>query len=324
MSVTSYELTSCPVCGDTQSAEIANSDAIRIELELLWEFHDRRLKGGVPADRLMDRVAFSQRPPLRLARCTRCGHIYRNPRERDESLGAAYEDHAPDDSVLSALFDTQREAYVAQAERLTKVAGRTGHGLEVGSYAGGFLAAARDTGWTFDGVDISSRAAAFAASKGFKVMCGDITSVKISRPYDAVVIWNTFEQVYDSRAATMAARKLVRDGGVFAVRIPNGRFYERWRKRLSGPMSGLAQRLLAHNNLLTFPYRQGFTSRSLATLLHGAGFEIVSVFGDTLVPIADQWTTHLGALDERLVKRAERLLQHGWHAPWVEIFARAS
>jgi SAM-dependent methyltransferase len=304
--------------------EVANSEAIRIERELLWEFHDHRLKAGVPPEQLMDRVAFSQQPPLRLARCTKCTHIYRNPRERDESLGAAYEDNAPDDSVLDALFDTQRVAYAAQAGRLTKVAGRGGRGLEVGSYAGGFLAAVRDKGWMFDGVDISSRAAAFAASKGFKVMCGEITSVTAAQPYDAIAIWNTFEQLYDSRAAVAAARKLLREGGIFAVRIPNGNFYERWRKRLSGPMSGLAERLLAHNNLLTFPYRQGFTSRSLATLFRGAGFDIVSVFGDTLVPIADQWTTQLGALDERLVKRAERLLEHGWHAPWVEIFARAS
>lgn len=324
MARTVYELTSCPVCGTTDCVEIANSDDIRMERERLWEFHDRRLRAGIPPEQLMDRVAFSQQPPLRLARCLKCCHIYRNPRERDESLDAAYEDNAPEESVLHALFDTQRDAYAGQAKRLREVAGRTGRGLEVGSYAGGFLAAARDAGWDFDGVDISSRATAFTARQGFRAMCGEITGVTAVRPYDAVAIWNTFEQLYDSRAAVIAARNLLRDGGTFAVRVPNGNFYERWRRRLDGPMAPVAERLLAHNNLLTFPYRQGFTARSLETLLRDGGFQVVRVYGDTLVPISDRWTTMLGTADERIVKRIERLVERGWHAPWVEVYARAA
>ena len=34
------------------------------------------------AERLTDRIAFSQQPPLRLVQCTRCETVYRNPRER--------------------------------------------------------------------------------------------------------------------------------------------------------------------------------------------------------------------------------------------------
>lgn len=323
MSWTSYELTSCPVCGSVESVEVADRDAILAEREQLWEFHGRRLRDDIPPEQLMDRVAFSQEPPLRLARCVRCWHIFRNPRERQEALDAVYRDEAPEESVLRALFDTQHEAYAEQATRLTEVVGHPARGLEVGSYAGGFLAAARDQGWVFEGVDISARAVAFAARSGFTVTCGEITGVSTAHPFDAVAVWNTFEQLYDARAAVVSARKLLRTGGVLAVRIPNGRFYERWRKRLDGPMAAIAERMLAHNNLLTFPYRQGFTSRSLTRLLRHGGFEITRVFGDTLVPIADQWTTPLGAADERLVKRLERLLQHGWHAPWVEVYARA-
>lgn len=321
---TSYEFTECPICGSSDSVEIADRDAIRRERELLWEFHGSRLRDGVPTARLMDRVTFSQEPPLRLARCVRCDHIYRNPRERGEALSADYNDDDLDERVLHTLFETQRAAYAAQALRLTGAAGGKGHGIEVGSYAGGFLAAARDEGWTFDGVDIGARAAAFASRKGFNVTVGEITGVDASHQYDAVAIWNTFEQLYDSRAAVAAARRLLRDNGTFVVRVPNGGFYERWRRRLDGPMSALARRLLIHNNLLTFPYRQGFGARSLTRLLKQNEFEIVRVFGDTLVPIADQWTTVFGAAEERVIKRVERLVQHGWHAPWVEVYARAT
>jgi SAM-dependent methyltransferase len=321
---TPYELTACPVCGSTESVEIADRDAIMLERERLWEFHGRRLRDGIPPERLMDRVAFSQDPPLRLVRCRSCAHIYRNPREREEALGAAYDADAPEEVVLQKLFDTQRQAYAAQARRLKQIAGDSGSGLEVGSYAGGFLAAARDAGWDFQGADISARAAGFAAQNGFVVTRGGIETVVVARPLDAVVIWNTFEQLHDSRSAVAAARALLRKGGTFVVRVPNGRFYERWRARLDGPLSGIAERVLVHNNLLTFPYQQGFSRRSLGRLLAERDFQVVHVFGDTLVPIADEWTTTLGRAEERIVKRLQQSIEHGWHAPWVEVYARAT
>lgn len=320
---TPYELTACPVCGSKQSIEIADHDAIQRERERLWEFHDRRLREGIPPERLMDRVTFSQEAPLRLVRCAVCAHVYRNPVEREEALLADYELDSPSDAVLRKLFDTQRGTYAAQVRRLKDIAGERGRGLEVGSYAGGFLAAARDAGWDFEGADISARAAAFAEQNGLVVTSGGITDVDATRPFDAVAIWNTFEQLYDSRVAAAAARSLLRKGGIFVVRVPNARFYELWRARLDGPLGGIAERLLVHNNLLAFPYRQGFSPQSLDRLLSENGFETVRIFGDTLAPIADEWTTTLGRTEERLVKRGERLIQHGWHAPWVEVYARA-
>ena len=302
--------------------EIADREAIRTEVERLWAFHGARLRAGVPPRFLLDRVAFSQDPPIRLAACVVCTHVYRNPLERTESLAAAYDDAAPDDTVLEGLFETQRAAYAAQARRLTHVAGKAGRGLEVGSYVGGFLAAARERGWAFEGVDVSEGASAFAARRGLAVRYGTIDTVRASRPFDAVAIWNTFEQLPHSRVAVAAARRLLSPGGILVVRIPNGAFYARWRRRLTGPWSGVAERLLAHNNLLSFPYRQGFTQRSLTRLLREGGFEIARTVGDTLVPIADEWTTRRGAIEERVVKRVERTIERGWRAPWVEVYAR--
>lgn len=318
-----YELTRCPVCDALDQVEIADQEAMRSEVEMLWAFHERRLRKGVPPEYLTDRVAFSHHPPIRLARCRLCSHIYRNPWERREALEAAYEAPIPDPAVLQALFDTQRAVCRAQARRLTAITGRAGRGLEVGSYVGGFLDAARGAGWGFEGVDVSLPAAEFATGHGFKVTHGQIGDVPGEHTFDAVAIWNTFEQLYDARGAAVAARRRLRDGGILVVRIPNGGFYLDWRSRLHGPLPGIALRLLAHNNLLGFPYRQGFTRESLGRLLEGCGFRIVSVFGDTLVPIADRWTTRYGATEERAVKQLQRLLQRRWKAPWVEVYASA-
>ena len=105
----------------------------------------------------MDRVAFSQRAPLRLVRCRDCGLVYRNPVERRDRARGALRGGSAGGDVLQALHDTQRPAYDAQAARLTEIFGRRGSGIEVGSYVGAFLAAARDAGWQFTGVDVNAR-----------------------------------------------------------------------------------------------------------------------------------------------------------------------
>src|SRR6266480_3716601 len=124
-----YELTRCPVCESAEAREIASAEDIRGELELLWEFHERRLRAGTPTARLTDRVAFSQRPPLRLVRCDVCGTVYRNPREREYEVRDTYADAAPTTQAMAALLETQRASHDAEVERLTAVAGRVGRGL---------------------------------------------------------------------------------------------------------------------------------------------------------------------------------------------------
>src|SRR4029078_6280006 len=66
MHTTAYELARCPVCNSAESHEVAGADDVRDEIEALWAFHTRRLRDETPPDRLTDRVAFSQAPPIRL------------------------------------------------------------------------------------------------------------------------------------------------------------------------------------------------------------------------------------------------------------------
>ncbi len=319
------ELTACPVCGGTDSEELADAEAVRAEVEALWQFHTRRLHPRTPPEHLTDRVAFSQRPPLRVVECRICGLVYRNPRERAHELTGVYESEAPDDRVLEALFDTQRDAYRAQARRLHGVLGRRGSGVEVGSYVGGFLAAARERRLDVEGLDVNETASAFARRKGFRVTIGNLESWNDARTVDTVAIWNCFDQLPDPRRAAMVARSLLRPGGVLAIRVPNGGFYAALRRRLGGTTAPLATAMLAHNNLLSFPYRHGFTVGALSRLLETLGFEIVSTYGDTLVPIADRWTRRWGAAEERAVKGVLKTVGRiggAARAPWFEMYAR--
>src|SRR3954469_21912346 len=137
MTVT-YELVRCAVCGSADGDEIISAEDAKDEIELLWEYHSKRLQLDVPPEHLMDRVAFSQPTPLRLVRCRECGLVYRNPMERATALTEIYEEEGPAEDVLRKLHETQRTAYDAQAARLTELFGRRGTGIEVGSYVGAF------------------------------------------------------------------------------------------------------------------------------------------------------------------------------------------
>lgn len=316
-----YEIAACPVCGSGEGRSVSDAAEIRAQLEELWQFHTRRLRGDTPAQQLHDRIAFSQSPPLRVAQCVRCGLLYRNPREKADSLVELYREEHVDAGVLNALLHNQLPAARRQSRRLTRLLGGPRRGLEVGSYIGAFLAAARDDGWSFAGVDVNETANDFARSRGFAVVGGTIEDVG-EGGYDAVAFWNCFDQLPDPAGAARRARALVRSGGFIALRVPSGSFYVTWQRRMRSVARPLARALLAHNNLLGFPYRHGFTLKSLHVLLRDADFEIVRVIGDTLVPTSDRWTRPWARAEEAALKTVLRGLP-ARSAPWLEVYARA-
>ena len=326
-----YELTRCHVCGGADTDEVAGADEVRAEVEALWAFHTRRVDGGTPPEKLLDRAAFSEPPPVRVVRCRDCGLVYRNPQERPQELAEIYEaDAGVGDDVLRALFENQRRSYRAQARRLTRIASAPGSGLEVGSYVGAFLDAARSRGWRFEGVDVNEGASRFARGQGLTVTIGTIDDVPATRRFDAVAVWNCLDQLPDPRHVIVRARRMLSPGGIVALRVPNGEAYARWRNAAEhGPAAPLARAVLAHNNLLTFPYRFGFTLRSLRRLLRDAGLGVTHVYGDTLVPVADEHTRPWARLEERAVKGTLRALRAlrltpATASPWLEVYARAT
>jgi SAM-dependent methyltransferase len=322
-----YELARCAVCGSANARELASSENVRAEVEALWEFHSARLRPRTPPEQLMDRVAFSQHAPLRVVRCRECGLVYRNPVERATELTEAYTDSSPTTERMQALHDTQRASYAAQARRLAETFGRRGSGIEVGSYVGAFLAAAREHGWQFAGVDVNACANAFTRSRGFRVHDGTLESLDDERQVDVVAIWNCLDQLPDPMATLRAARDRLAPNGMLALRVPNGACYAALRPLLATSLAPLACEWLAQNNLLGFPYRFGFTPSSLALALGRLGFTVERVVGDVLVPTSDEWTRPWARVEERVVKRAGTLVARAHVrdrvlAPWIEVYAR--
>ena len=331
--MTTYENSACPACGEISATIVAGGDALREEIESLWSFHTERLRAETPIERLTDRTVFSQHPPLQLVRCEACGTIYRNPREDAETIEDGYRDDVSSPELLASLHARQKVALRASARRLRALVGNGRVGIEVGSHAGAFLAAARDEGFEFEGVEINAGAAEFARTLGFRVTLGDLGHAPFTGRVDAIAIWNCFDQLAEPRAILRAVHKRLSLRGILAIRVPNGGFYARLREHLHGPLAPIARTLLAHNNLLGFPYRTGFTPSSLASLLRRAGFRVERTVGDTLVPMADRWTRTEAVFEERMIKALLRGVttvariattesEAAAVAPWFEVYAR--
>jgi 2-polyprenyl-3-methyl-5-hydroxy-6-metoxy-1,4-benzoquinol methylase len=320
-----YQPARCVVCGHTDARVVADADDIREEVEALWAFHTRRLRVNTPPARLTDRVAFSQHPPLRVVQCRECGLVYRNPEERALELAATYARDTIADDVLRALHRAQVPSFRRQARRVRELAGRGATGLEVGSYVGAFLAAARAEGLAFGGVDLNAATNAFTRSLGFTVHDGEMATLTEDRQYDVVAIWNTFDQLADPRGALHAARRRLRRGGMLALRVPNGAAYVAYRRLMRRRAArAVARAVLAQNNLLSFPYRHGFTPSSLRRLVGDAGFSVVEERGDVLTLTSDEWTRAWARMEERAMKRLFSLVARRAPrvAPWFELYAR--
>ena len=310
----SYEFGECPACGTTRARTLRTGAELRAEFEDLWQFHLSRLREGVPLDHLLDRTFFTQSPPLQLVTCDACGTVYRNPRERADRVIATYARENTDPPTLRLLHAAHRQVASTQARLLTQLAGKTGTGLEVGSYVGAFLKASAEHGWAFEGIDVNEPVNAFVRSLGHTVRTGSIEDVPAGLTFDAIAFWNCFDQLPDPRVALRTAQRL-RPGGILALRVPNGAFYERFAGGRFPPAWRRA--CLAWNNLLGFPYRSGFTPTSLQRLLEAHGFEVALFRQDTLPHLPDPWARRWARAEARIVKRLTR-----GRAPWFEIYAR--
>lgn len=312
----SYELGVCPVCNTSNFRQLADAEAVKREVEQLWEFHMRRVKPGAPIQQLFDRAIFSQAPPLHIVECIQCGTVMRNPRESAEALADVYEDEEPPAAAFDALFEQQRAFYEPRVDLLTRIVGNSGSVLEVGSYVGGFLAAASAAGWSARGIDVNATANEFARSQGCRVETSRLEEYKPDETFDVVAIWNCFDQLPDPGRVLQCARALLRPHGTVVIRVPNGAAYSLMRKH------PILRGLLPHNNLLAFPYRHGFTPASLQQLMRVAGLKIVRVRGDALVSTVSEWTRPWVSATDGAIKGAMKLLLPRKYAPWIEVYVR--
>lgn len=325
------EAPACALCGSDDRCTLAAAEEIERQARFLCEFHEERLLPGSPPDRFADRCDFSQSYQAAVVECARCGLIYRCPRPAAWRVVAGYAAGRYSRARLDSLFTSARPLFARKVNALRRILPAGARVLEVGSYTGAFLDAARDAGWRAIGVDVGEDVVTYARSRGLQVLQGQLPGLALPlASFDALFVWNCLDQVPEPRPLLEAAKALLRAGGLLAARVPNGECF-RAAMRLPAALRRHLVGILAWNNLLSFPYLYGYTAAALRRLLGESGFRVERVAGDVMVSLADPDTCPWAAREEARAKRRAALLSRlaAWAsagrvqvAPWIEVMCR--
>ena len=159
---------------------------------------------------------------------------------------------------------------------LEKRAG-TGRLLDIGCGPGDFVAQARERGWNAEGLEPSISAVERGRDRHrITIHQGTLTGDH-GLPddlYNCVTFWNVIDQIYDPLETLVAARAHMDDGGIVAVRVPNGTVHHMLRAAVA-LAPGLARRFRLADMFSVHPY--SFTAETLRLLLGKAGYENVEV-----------------------------------------------
>ena len=317
--------TACLLCQSTGFSPVSSRDHLADHRRYLTAFHRRRLRIPPGAtsdfDALTDRSRFTQDYDTTIVVCRGCGLLCRNPHPPAGSVTQAYVSDQYDTTHLRQEFDRQLRWARTKIPtvRLWLAEKQAPRLIEVGSFVGGFLAAAREEGWSIIGVDPGRTVTRFCSEQGLPVYRGTIERAPLrSRELDGVLVWNTFDQLPDPRSMLTAAADSLKDDGLLVIRIPHGTCYRtcislaeqhRWMQRFVYP-------LLAWNNLLSFPYLYGCDVTTLDRLVTQHGFRKEAAYPDTLVTASTPATRWWAQLEERLVKA---LCRSAWQIEtWID------
>ncbi len=330
----------CVVCAATARTTVLSAEAIASQLAWLERFHRGRLRSEAlerrRAEALEDRADFTQDDARAIVACRGCGLVSRHPRRSPAAVERDYAGDRYGEARLQTLAASQARAYDSKIATLAGWLARRREVrvIEVGSFVGAFLGAARAAGWDALGVDPGEEVVAFCRARDLAVQQGTLED--LAHPAggaDVIAIWNTFDQIPEPAATLAAAARLLRTDGILALRVPNGGYFVEAMRHHGGD-GALRRRLrllaLAWNNLIGFPYLHGYTVGTIDRLVAPRHFERLLAVPDTLVTLADADTKRWAALEERLVKAACRLV---WErrpagparlaaAPWLDLYYR--
>lgn len=277
----------CPVCSGTSFRVVADVQRLREECRIREAFVARRLTRPAEGDELKDLTDFFHMEEADLLACEQCGLLVRD--EHEPPPAQEYSEDEYDSSVMEHQYPAYVEAFRKKENPYRGLLPQRASILEIGSHYGAFLQVAAEWGWHGEGVDPGKDTSRFAQSKGHTVHVATLEESRFpEKQFDAVFIWNCFEQMEDAKPTLAACRRVLKPGGLLTVRSPDGGFYEHCEKLLCDSQLDFAtkdfvERALGYNNLLGFPYRYGYSQKTLERLIAPFGFEFGGALRSELI-----------------------------------------
>ncbi len=252
---------------------------------------------------------------FRLQRCEDCGLVATRPRPTPESLGFYYEDtysgegaeaqenpmrQFQTESGLGRLISRYRLRVMGKVQRL----GADDRLLDVGCSYGGFLREARaQSGCATAGIDMDAGSIADAVDQ-------DVCEYRTGRLVDAgfepgrfttITFFESLEHHSEPVAALREAHRLLAPGGLVVIEVPNYAGF--WRRVFR----------TAWLPLLIPQHLFHFTPKTLASMLHEAGFEQIERQQTMFYPL--EGTASLGIWLARVTKAPPPGSPFTWRTP---------
>ena len=248
----------CPVCGSSRITE----------RPFQYLFRERRLRG---------------------LGCARCCVIFIHPQPTSEELKELYsseyfeggdfrcghEGGYCDPATLQHLTDPTLLLHIRDSYRGNRL-------LEIGCAGGAFLNAARELGFTVQGVELSEDACRMARETfGLTVFPGDVIEAHFQDgSFDVVFMGDVLEHLPDPVSTLREVHRILAAGGLLVLGVPSqtNSLFSRVGFRIYGAMGKRATVALPPYHL--FEYRPA----SLGFLLHECGFRIDELKQDLIPP----------------------------------------
>ncbi len=283
----------CVVCESKEFSILVTQEQLDAETQFADELFRRRLSRDTPEHMLDDLTVFTNDYSARLVECQPCGLVSRDPRFSPSASIDAYAHDTYHPDWLEATFKQYYASFRSQMPHLAKMIGSRANVLEIGSYVGGFLAAARDFGWQAQGIDVGRQVSEFVRSKSLQVSTGTLHDAHLpDETFDAVFVWVCFDQLPDPWATLAEIRRVLAPKGWLVLQVPNGDFAKlvepaALRSRVQR-LRGELLKVLAYTGLAGFRFQIGYTPASLRRLLRDSGFGSIDIRNYINVADADK------------------------------------
>ena len=210
-----------------------------------------------------------QAGPRAMARCRRCGLVYRSPRppSAESATEVGEWSRAAEDQWLAERRGVNFRRF------LDGWVGPRGKLLDVGCGYGWFLQLAKAHGWEVVGIDRSPEAVQHARERlAVDARCGELYTPRFpGGAFDLVTLWNVLEFVPDPLGFLREIHRVLAPGGTLFIRTQNYFF-----QRLSFLLTGWLRR--ADRPYRTFVFHaNSFSPAPLRLLLRRTGFAALRV-----------------------------------------------
>lgn len=198
--------------------------------EVQYEFASCDYCGSIRERPILEGPDLLHRLPgiFRVVRCLECGWIRQNPRPIPSAIGYYYPRcyanfiHAIEDEPRFWRRLDRRYGMLKRRWAVERLQPR-GRLLDVGCATGIFLNEMKKTGWDVTGVEPDWEAADYARHRfNIPVYAGTLRQADLPNAYfDVITMWDVLEHMHTPWQDLMEANRLLKDGGLLVIRIPN-------------------------------------------------------------------------------------------------------